>query len=280
MLHSGTEQPWGRCMRSPRGRERWLPTLILLISLYALAAPNAPPAEAQARRSETTFAVKGVAASDVLNVRDQPDGKQIIGHVPPGARGLVVIGPRTKAASGGTWVKIRLGDISGWVNVRFLGPDTLQTAGTASRPSRAEDLEGPDGKTPTKIFDGVWSHERWTLIVGPDQVELLVAGNVGPASRTLALGSRDCGVVYERNFASLSVDEVGSTFTDPRFETWAKSATRGRTVAVMIVTCGAIGHRYLFLLTDMRKMLVAEWNEQAWLMFEEFASDSPRVGRQ
>jgi hypothetical protein len=48
----------------------------------------------------------------------------------------------------------------------------------------------------------------------------------------------------------------------------------------MIVTCGAVGHRYLFLLTDMRKMLLAEWNEQAWLMFEEFASDSPRVGRQ
>ncbi len=267
-------------MRSPRGRERWLPTAVLLMGLCALAAPRPAPAEAQARRPETTFAVKSVTAGDVLNVRDRPDGKQIIGHVPPDGRGIVAIGPRTKTAGGGTWVKIRFGNISGWVNVRFLAPDTAQTASTAPRGPSAEDLEGPDGKTPAKVFDGVWSHGRWTLIVGPDQVELMVAGNVGPASRTLALGSRDCGVVYERNFASLAVEEVATTFTDPRFQTWAKSATRGRSVAVMIVTCGAIDHRYLFLLTDMRKMLLAEWHEQAWLMFEEFASDSPRVGRQ
>lgn len=266
-------------MRSPCW-ERWLPTLVLLVSLSALPAPGTPSAEAQVRRSEDTFAVKGVAPNDVLNVRDRPDGKQIIGHVPPNGRGLVAIGPRTKATGGGTWVKIRFGDTSGWVNVRFLGPDTVQMAGVASRSLPSETLEGPDGKTPAKIFDGIWSHERWTLIVGPDQVELMVAGNVGPASRTLALGSRDCGVVYERSFASLSVDEIASTFTDPRFQAWARSATRGRSVAVMVVTCGAIGHRYLFLLTDMRKMLLAEWNEQAWLMFEEFASDSPRIGRQ
>ena len=48
----------------------------------------------------------------------------------------------------------------------------------------------------------------------------------------------------------------------------------------MIVTCGAVGHRYLFLLTDMRKMLMAEWQEQAWLMLEEFVSDAQRIGRQ
>jgi hypothetical protein len=268
-------------MRSPRGRERWLPIVFLLICFYALAVPDVPLAEAQARRSETTFAVKGVAANDVLNVRDRPDGKQIVGHVPPDGRGIVATGPRTKAAGGGTWVKIQFGDISGWVNVRFLGPDTLQTAGAAAdRGPSPDDVEGPDGKTPAKVFDGIWNHERWTLVVGPDQVELMVAGNVGPASRTLALGSRDCGVVYERNFSSIVVDEIASTFTDPRFQAWAKSATRGRSVAVMIVTCGAVGHRYLFLLTDMRKMLLAEWNEQAWLMFEEFASDSLRVGRQ
>jgi hypothetical protein len=266
-------------MRSPRGRGRWLPTLVLLMLLCALEASRTPSAEAQARRSEATFAVKGVAADDVLNVRDKPDGKQIIGQVPPDGRGIVAIGPRTKVAGGGTWVKIRSGDISGWVNVRFLGPDTLQTASTESR-APPEDLEGPDSKTPTKVFDGIWSHERWSLIVGPDQVELLVAGHVGPASRTLALGSRDCGVVYERNFASLALDEIASTFTDPRFQTWTRSATRGRSVAVMIVTCGTIGHRYLFLLTDMRKMLFAEWNGQEWLMFEEFASDAQRIGRQ
>lgn len=267
-------------MRSPSGKERWLPALIFVMALCALPAPGNPSAEAQVRRSETTFAVKGVAADDVLNVRDRADGKQIVGHVPPDARGLVAIGPRTKVTGGGTWVKIRFGDVSGWVNVRFLGPDTPQTASTAPRSPAAEALEGPDGRTPAKVFDGVWSHERWTLIVGSDQVELMVAGNVGPASRTLALGSRDCGVVYERSFSSIAVDEIASTFTDPRFQTWAKAATRGRTIAVMVVTCGAIGHRYLFLLTDMRKMLLAEWSEQAWLMFEEFASDSPRVGRQ
>ena len=267
-------------MRSPRGRERWLPIVILLISLCALqVARDAPPADAQTRRSEATFAVKGVPAGDVLNIRDQPGGNQIVGQAPPDARGILALGPRAKSG-GGTWAKIRFGDISGWVNVRFLGPDTLQTASTKTQSDPPEDLAAPGGKTPVKVFDGVWSHERWTLIIAPDQIELLVAGNVGPASRTLALGSRDCGVVYERNFASLAVDEIPSTFTDPRFQNWANGATRGRSVAVMIVTCGALGHRYLFLLTDMRKMLVAEWQEQAWLMFEEFVSDAQRIGRQ
>lgn len=271
----------GENMRSPRGRERWLPTLILVMSFCALqAVANVPPADAQTRRSETTFAVRGVPADDVLNIRDRPDGKQILGHVPPDGRGIVAIGPRTKATGGGTWVKIRFGDVSGWVNTRFLGPDALQTASTASRAPSPDDLEGPDSKTPAKVFDGIWSHERWTLIVAPDQVELLAASNAGPASRTLALGSRDCGVVYERNFASLAIDEIPATFTDPRFQDWVKGATRGRAVAVMIVTCGAVGHRYLFLLTDMRKMLMAEWNEQGWQMFEEFVSDAQRIGRQ
>jgi hypothetical protein len=271
----------GENMRSPRGRERWLPTFILVLSFCALqAVANVPPADAQMRRSETTFAVRGVPADDVLNIRDRPDGKRIVGHVPPDGRGIVAIGPRTKATGGGTWIKIRFGDVSGWVNVRFVGPDTLRTASTASHATSPEDLEGPDGKSPAKVFDGVWSHERWTLMVTPDQIELLAAGNVGPASRTLALGSRDCGNVHERHFASLTVDEIPTTFTDPRFQNWAKDASRGRTIAVMVVTCGAVGHRYVFFLTDLRKMLVAEWNEQAWEMFAEFVSDAQRIGRQ
>jgi hypothetical protein len=270
----------GENMRSPRGRERWLPTLILAFSFCALqTVANVLPADAQARRSETTFAVRGVPADDVLNIRDRPDGKQILGHVPPDGRGIVAIGPRTKATDGGTWIKIRFGDVSGWVNVRFIGPDTLQTASTASHAASSADLEGPDSKTPAKVFDGVWSHERWTLMVAPDQIELLAAGTAGPASRTLAAGSRDCGGVYERHFASLTVDEIPMTFTDPRFQSWAKDASRGRTIAVMVVTCGAVDHRYVFFLTDLRKMLVAEWNERAWGMFAEFVSDAQRIGR-
>src|SRR4051812_25797380 len=64
--------------------------------------------------------VVGVASPDVLNIRSGPSASQpILGTAPPDARGLEGLGACTHG-----WCRIRYGSIEGWVNARFIGPDT------------------------------------------------------------------------------------------------------------------------------------------------------------
>lgn len=231
-------------------------------------------AHAQGPRTEASYAVKGVAADDVLNIRDAPNGKQIIARVPSNGRGIIAVGPRAKSA-GGTWARVRYGTTTGWVNVRFLAPDVLSTSSTAvPRQVGAAGL-GVRGE----LFNGTWNHARWSMSIDTDQVALVPAPSSDRPPRVLAAGSRDCGAVYERNLASLAVEEIPATFTDPRFYAWARSATRDQFVLVMVVTCDSPSHRFFFFLAGQQKMLMAEWNERAWLMYEEFEHGSRHVGR-
>jgi hypothetical protein len=48
----------------------------------------------------------------------------------------------------------------------------------------------------------------------------------------------------------------------------------------MVVTCGSSTHRFFFLLGEQQRMLVAEWAEREWLMYEELARGPQKVGRQ
>ena len=86
------------------------------------------------------YAVTGVAADDVLNLRSGPspdDDK--IGEIPHDGRGLQNLGceggptfaewekmtPGQRAESGKKrWCKVRFGDIEGWVAGRYLREDT------------------------------------------------------------------------------------------------------------------------------------------------------------
>jgi hypothetical protein len=264
-------------MRAPccgRGIIGPLSALLVLLLVFAPLAKS----KAQGASNETLFAVKGVPANDVLNVRDAPNGNQVVGRIPPSARGVIALGPRKKDQ--GTWAQVRYGDVVGWVNVRFLAPDTTRPVESAlSRPAATSAL-GSEAAVRGRLFEGVWGHEQWSLTIDAEQLALLPAQTGSQPARILALGSRECGVVYERNFAAIDIDDIASTFTDKRFQAWARASTRDRVVAVMIVTCGALSHRFFVFLSDTHKMLVAEWDEKAWLMYEEFTAGSRHVGRQ
>lgn len=62
-----------------------------------------------------TYRVVGVEDWDVLNVRSGPSARySIVGELPPGACGLDIIQDR------GRWIKVRVGDVVGWVNARYV----------------------------------------------------------------------------------------------------------------------------------------------------------------
>lgn len=245
--------------------------VLLLVTTFATA-------HAQSTRVESIFAVKGVAADDVLNIRDEANGDKIVGRIPPNGRGIVALGPRKRDQ--GTWAQVRYGSVTGWVNVRFLKPDNVEVASTGAPQLAVGALPRETGPGSDRLFAGVWSHEQWNLTIDSEQLAFLPTQNATQPVRILALGSRECGVVYERNFAAIDVEDIPSIFTDARFQTWARASSRERMVAVMIITCGSLSHRFFVFLTDMHKMLVAEWDEKAWLMYEEFTSGSRQAGHQ
>ena len=81
---------------------------LLLYSIPAAAAP--------------VLHVVGVAANDTLNLRASPDAKAAkTGTLPPNADGISVVAVDTKGAD---WVKIAKGNVSGWVNAKFLSYET------------------------------------------------------------------------------------------------------------------------------------------------------------
>jgi uncharacterized membrane protein len=100
--------------------------LILLAALY-LALVGA----GQARAAEPGFyAVTGVAAGDVLNIRAEPDAKaEILEILEPGARPVEVLETRTEGST--EWGRVLAGDGNGWVAMRFLEPiEVPMLAGT------------------------------------------------------------------------------------------------------------------------------------------------------
>jgi len=66
------------------------------------------------------LSVQGVAADDVLNVREAPDRTSaILGALPPGATGVRGTANRKRVGSS-SWREIECGKVRGWVNERFL----------------------------------------------------------------------------------------------------------------------------------------------------------------
>lgn len=69
--------------------------------------------------------VTGVAAGDVLNVREAPDGDaRVLGALSPGA--LVVSSGET-ARSSVEWTRVASGELEGWAASRFLAPARFET---------------------------------------------------------------------------------------------------------------------------------------------------------
>jgi hypothetical protein len=83
--------------------------------------PPAPaPSTCGARGAGESFAVQGVDASDVLNVRAEPAASSaILGSLPPDATGISVVDDHRRARRS-SWQKVECGKLRGWVNGRFL----------------------------------------------------------------------------------------------------------------------------------------------------------------
>lgn len=90
-----------------------------------VAVPEAPP------EPDASYRVVGVAADDRLNVRRQPGvGGEIVATLAADERGLLVSGERMEV-DGGVWWTVLLPDrTEGWVNARYLTPETEAVRGT------------------------------------------------------------------------------------------------------------------------------------------------------
>lgn len=111
---------------------RFLSPLALILSL-ALAVPASATQEYYL---PTLFDVSGVATDDVLNIRAAPNaGADIIGTLAPDATRIEVV------EEGRGWGRVSVGEVSGWVSMRYLSyrtdvwedgrlPDSFRCYGT------------------------------------------------------------------------------------------------------------------------------------------------------
>jgi uncharacterized protein YgiM (DUF1202 family) len=98
--------------------------------------PREPPSIACTAGAE--LMIIGVAANDVLNIREDPtERSRIIGMIPPDTRGGVVC----VGDSQDKWIFVRYDDVEGWVDSRFVRPVTRRgqrldaTSGTQRAPA-------------------------------------------------------------------------------------------------------------------------------------------------
>jgi hypothetical protein len=101
---------------------------------YQAVTDKPPPAAATAPSSQCEggsikgerLTVQGVAADDVLNVRDAPDkAGAVLGALPHDATGIHGTANRRRVGAS-TWREVECGKLRGWVNARFLARETGQ----------------------------------------------------------------------------------------------------------------------------------------------------------
>ncbi|MDO5643472.1 MAG: SH3 domain-containing protein [Paracoccus sp. (in: a-proteobacteria)] len=87
--------------------------------LFVMAMLAASPALAQDRALPTLFDVTGVAANDVLNIRQTPSASAAVtGRLAPDQTRIEVVG----LDASGRWGQVNTGEQAGWVSMRFLAP--------------------------------------------------------------------------------------------------------------------------------------------------------------
>ena len=87
------------------------------------SAPSGSRCEGGSRKGEP-LSVQGVAADDVLNVRQAPaKDAAVLGGLPPDATGVRGTSNRRRVGAS-TWREVECGNLRGWVNERFLARET------------------------------------------------------------------------------------------------------------------------------------------------------------
>lgn len=91
-----------------------------LAACLVLLVASATSLVAEATRYPLLHTVVGVAADDVLNIRQSPSGDApILATLPPGKTGVEVV----MEDPSGKWGLVNTGEIPGWASLRFLRPD-------------------------------------------------------------------------------------------------------------------------------------------------------------
>ncbi len=109
------------------------------IVIATCIAASLPPGDASAQDPPKFFAVTGVPAGDVLNMRDVPHGdSKKLGAIPPDAHGIKDLGCMKPQPSLDRWMvmtederknaklewcRVEYHGQQGWVAARFLKPD-------------------------------------------------------------------------------------------------------------------------------------------------------------
>lgn len=133
------------------------------------------PSAAMAQVLPAFFDVSGVAANDVLNVRQEPSASSpIVGSLPPDLTGAEVVG----LSADGKWGRVNIGEVSGWASMSFLQrqnrPDWfalqggLQCAGTepfwtlyTDPVQNSVHINTPDEEGPEMDIVAHWPGEEW-----------------------------------------------------------------------------------------------------------------------
>lgn len=150
----------------------------------------------------TLFDVAGVAADDVLNIRERPDAKSpIIGTLAPDATHVEVVGERNG------WMQVNTAERSGWVNGRYLNyrvdvweagklPAGLRCLGTEPFWSLTPEggelvLSTPEGDSRMalrKVLDTGWFRDPRRALVGDGVTAVIAPAQCSDGMSDLAYG--------------------------------------------------------------------------------------------
>lgn len=150
----------------------------------------------------TLFDVTGVAADDVLNIRERPDAKApIIGRLAPDATRVEVVAER------GGWMQVNAGERSGWVNGRYMNyrvdvweagrlPEGLRCLGTepfwSLTPQGGEVvLATPEAESRMalhKVLDSGWFRDPRRALVGDGVTAVVTPAQCGDGMSDRAYG--------------------------------------------------------------------------------------------
>lgn len=181
---------------------RLLAVLLCLWALPALATQEAWPA---------LHDVSGVAADDVLNIRQAPDASAaIIGSLKPDAENIEVIRPDDHHS----WGLVNTGDGSGWVSLSYLTRQPGQWDGAmppVARCSGTEPFWSFDVTGARLSYDAMADSPRDLRITQSgtaqgrrDSFHLIAEGGSGAAIATLS--ARACGDGMSDRAYGLAVD--------------------------------------------------------------------------
>ncbi len=188
--------------------------LIWITFLSQGARSESPPP--QPWELPALYAVRDVAADDVLNVRAAPSARaEILDTLAPDATGIEI----TAVSPDGRWGRIPLSETNGWISMRYVERLPGQDSSTLSLPlvcwggepfwNLAIDLGVADFSSPD--MESLAFTTEW-ITGGPWRYALRMKALAETSQATAVIRREECGVMSDR-LAGLTVDLIIETGT-------------------------------------------------------------------